>query len=557
METYKGCAWGLPAGLLAAALQCFFMYLEIGPYALDADISQMRTDWQSVSSTYSVAMAFLLVFRTQIAYSRLWDAISCLQRLRGTWVNCVSSCIAFCTADVSKTAEVEKFKQQLVRLMSLLYCSAMTSVCQQQRQYEVVDFEGLEESSLTWLATQPNQCEVVLQWIQRLITEKQAAGLFVAPAPILSRVFQDLGNGMLELNDARRIKLVPFPFPYSQIISIVLCLHMFFGVVVAGYTTQSPMAAFCYCFMSSFVFWSVNYIAIEIERPYGDDANDLPLADLTAYMNSALVNLLQREAQRPPLYQIDTTDDSAGQQRCKRREWRVTSWARRADPGSVDESVRVWSESKPSKGERRSRRSSSIFGWRGSLPDIVEEDNEDDGRSTASSYGCKSPDEGPSSVRSSRRSVSSRDSPKRKDERLVIQHREPEAPLKQVAEVEFSTVVDLRKLDDLKNKFVVGTLGTLGSADSTANFAAISLDDLQVQGIDAKASEAKKTPADNETVSLLPPGPVGVGGWNRPAPNSDAGSSAENSAGQPQRQSVRLSTTDIVIDASSDAVATM
>eukprot|EP00929_Paragymnodinium_shiwhaense_P041299 TRINITY_DN21467_c1_g1_i1.p1 TRINITY_DN21467_c1_g1~~TRINITY_DN21467_c1_g1_i1.p1 ORF type:complete len:572 (+),score=61.78 TRINITY_DN21467_c1_g1_i1:90-1805(+) len=303
---YKGCAWGVPCGLIAASLQITFRHLEIGPYGSPEEYQWLEDDWKGVMSTYSVAVSFLLVFRTQTAYSRFWDAISCLQQIRGSWVNVVSSCLAFCNTDDSKVEATETFKHQLVRLMSLLSCSALASVADGSRdQYQVLNMAGMEESSLVWLASQPNQCEIVLQWVQRLIIENHATGVLSAPAPILSRVFQELGNGITNLNNARRIELVPFPFPYAQMISLILCLHVIFTIVTCAFSFQSVVSAFCGCFMSSFVFWSVNYIAIEIERPYGEDANDLPLADLAAAINSALVNLLQSQAQKPPSYQLD------------------------------------------------------------------------------------------------------------------------------------------------------------------------------------------------------------------------------------------------------------
>eukprot|EP00929_Paragymnodinium_shiwhaense_P041288 TRINITY_DN21467_c0_g1_i1.p1 TRINITY_DN21467_c0_g1~~TRINITY_DN21467_c0_g1_i1.p1 ORF type:complete len:602 (+),score=85.03 TRINITY_DN21467_c0_g1_i1:158-1963(+) len=359
---YKGCIWAVPSGLSAVALQYCFKYAGIGPYAQDADLAQLQSDWEGVLSTYSVAMAFLLVFRTQIAYSRLWDAISSLQKIRGAWINCVSGCLAFCSVEKHKAEEAETFKNHLVRLVSLLYGSAITSVCQEDKQYDVVDFTGIEESSLTWLASQPNQCEIVLQWIQCLLVEKQRSGLLDAPPPILSRAFQELGNGILHLSDARCIKLVPFPFPYAQIISLILCLHVLFTVLVAGFTTQSGAAAFCRCFMCSFVFWSVNYIAIEIERPYGEDANDLPLDELVAGMNSALVNLLQHPAQRPPHYDMchasEKSKPVAGP-----RMFSSASWRKKADEDCVDEAVMLWSrqvtEWRQMNGQMRRKRSRS------------------------------------------------------------------------------------------------------------------------------------------------------------------------------------------------------
>jgi len=48
------------------------------------------------------------------------------------------------------------------------------------------------------------------------------------------------------------------------------------------------------------VFWSVHYIAVEIELPFGDDPNDLPLEDIHKKFNENLMMLLQPHAQHVP-----------------------------------------------------------------------------------------------------------------------------------------------------------------------------------------------------------------------------------------------------------------
>jgi len=57
--------------------------------------------------------------------------------------------------------------------------------------------------------------------------------------------------------------------------------------------------------MAVFGFWSINFIAAEIEMPFGDDNNDLPIAELQQEMNRDLKVLLCEESQHPPSFTFD------------------------------------------------------------------------------------------------------------------------------------------------------------------------------------------------------------------------------------------------------------
>ena len=52
-------------------------------------------------------------------------------------------------------------------------------------------------------------CKVVLQWIQRLIVEAATADTIKIAPPILSRVFNQLVNGIVKLDEAK--KLTDYP----------------------------------------------------------------------------------------------------------------------------------------------------------------------------------------------------------------------------------------------------------------------------------------------------------------------------------------------------------
>merc|ERR1719215_2611662 len=57
-----------------------------------------------------------------------------------------------------------------------------------------------------------------------------------------------------------------------------------------------PVMAPCITFMFIFGAFAVNFICIELEDPFGEDPNDLPLASFQAEMNNCLLMLLHPDA---------------------------------------------------------------------------------------------------------------------------------------------------------------------------------------------------------------------------------------------------------------------
>ena len=114
--------------------------------------------------------------------------------------------------------EVKAFQHQLVRLYSLLYGCALQQVAtMDEKTFDLFGLDGFEEHSLAFLQSSHDRCEITLQWIQRLIVESDSKQLLKIAPPILSRVFNELGNGIVNLNNARKITDFPIPFHLAQL----------------------------------------------------------------------------------------------------------------------------------------------------------------------------------------------------------------------------------------------------------------------------------------------------------------------------------------------------
>jgi len=308
----KSIVWALPDALLAVAVSLLYRVGDESARPLWLDLSEEDVSrCVSLMGGYYGVMGFILVFRSQLAYSRWWEGGALLQQLRGEWFNAYSSLLAFCSHSEEDRKDVEAFQHLLMRLMSILYCSALEQVADLKDKYfEIFDIDGVDTESLRFLNTANDKCEVTLQWIQRLIVDSEKNGIITVAPPILSRVFQEFGRGIVNLNHVRKIAEFPFPFPWPQMITVMLITEWLLTPVLAGTALGSPIWASIVTFFVTFAFWNIHYIAQELECPFGDDANDLPLREMQVDMNRSLRQLLERRAQVPPIFEFIHKSDS-------------------------------------------------------------------------------------------------------------------------------------------------------------------------------------------------------------------------------------------------------
>jgi len=289
----RAVAWSVPSAALAVVLNIFCK----GALAMDNVVVM----W----SGYTAVLGFLMVFRNNQAYHRFWEGAALTQQVRGEWLNAVSSLMAFCNDDDERRSDVVRFSHFLIRLMSMLHCAALQQIaCVEDNRFEIINPEGISSESLKYLSEHDPEvrCEIVLLWIQRLIVVSHADETLKVPPPILTRAFQELSRGIVTLHDAQRIKEVPFPFPYSQLITLMLLVHWLATPILSSQVVGGPLwaGAVTFCIVSA--FWALLYIALDIEQPFGEDDNKLPVAEMQRSMNESLSLFLEDELRSPPTF---------------------------------------------------------------------------------------------------------------------------------------------------------------------------------------------------------------------------------------------------------------
>ena len=234
---------------------------------------------------------------------RFWEGTSLLHQMRGEWFDSVSCLMTFSRgALAAKLEEVTEFRHTLVRLMSLCHGSALEEIKDSESdRFEVLDISGLDAETLLYLHEckqehKFNRVEVLLHMIQVLVTQGLDDGVLKIAPPILSRVYQTLSRGLVNLLNATKIKNTRFPFPYAQLIACLLVLHTIWTPFMLSTVLEAPWWASSVSYLLVTCLYSLNLTASELEMPFGHDENDLPLDQFQHDMNRALLMLLNPKA---------------------------------------------------------------------------------------------------------------------------------------------------------------------------------------------------------------------------------------------------------------------
>mmetsp|Transcript_17731 Transcript_17731/g.41122 ORF Transcript_17731/g.41122 Transcript_17731/m.41122 type:complete len:653 (-) Transcript_17731:54-2012(-) len=289
----------IPSAVAAFILQ----YLVQREYIRMTMLEQFG-DNNSVYSGFTFVLGFSLVFRTSESYHRFWTAATSCHEMGSEWSDCCSSLIAFVQVSKKPPEEVQRFTHRIVRLFCLLHAMAMEEIAHlQQGNFPLIDIEGLNQKDLRGLLDTEchgKRVQVVLCWIKMCIIEAWDSGLLSVPPPILTRVFQELGLGLVEYHKAQQVVIWPFPFPYTQMNLVLVYVYMVVTPLVIVTWDLEPWLAALGTFFSVLCMVGLDLIASELENPFGEDANDLPVKEIHSQMIRILMLYLRPKTWKVP-----------------------------------------------------------------------------------------------------------------------------------------------------------------------------------------------------------------------------------------------------------------
>ena len=244
-------------------------------------------------SLIGLALGIFLGFRNNTSYDRFWEG----RKLWGRVVNAsrsltreILTLIGPPLPDDRPLAEGEAeeiaafHRESVYRLIAYVH-SLRLHLRGQDRIRELDAF--LDDDEIARLIPEHNRPIALLQTMGERFRDAWARG-WIHPLHL-----QVLENSLTELagvqGGCERIKATPIPFSYNILLHRIVFFYCFtlpFGLVNAVHGFSPVVVA-----LVSYAFFGLDAVGDEIEDPFGEDANDLPLNAITRMIE---INLRQR-----------------------------------------------------------------------------------------------------------------------------------------------------------------------------------------------------------------------------------------------------------------------
>jgi ion channel-forming bestrophin family protein len=212
-----------------------------------------------------VALGLLLVFRTNASYDRFWEG----RRLIGMIINNLRD-LARQTASFLDASSPEVRIQQRERIVA--YFATIRRYLRNEREWPELDDLVDPEGMATLRAT---RCPPILvaRWLSDgFVAEARAGRLSEQRLQVLDGAISDVLDSF---GGCERIVRTPVPFAYAHHIKgflTLFCITVPLALLPQMGWFTGPASA-----IVAYAMFGIDEIGVEIEDPFGYDANDLPL----------------------------------------------------------------------------------------------------------------------------------------------------------------------------------------------------------------------------------------------------------------------------------------
>jgi putative membrane protein len=257
-----------PMMLCIAAYCGLVEYVEVQYFHL-TDASRVR-NVSIVHTLLGLALSMLLVFRTNTAYDRWWEA----RKLWGSLVNSSRS-LAIQIAALIPAGPDRTF-----------LCSALATYPVVLRDHLRAVPPDRRDPLPAGLATNP-QGHVPSQVTSAILTRLMQAG--IGPDRLLL-VNPEVRNYSDVCGACERIRNTPIPFSYSVFLKKFIFIYVM--TMPVSYSVTLDWLVIPVVVLVFYALASLELIAEEIENPFGTDPNDLPLESICETIRKSVVEIL-------------------------------------------------------------------------------------------------------------------------------------------------------------------------------------------------------------------------------------------------------------------------
>jgi ion channel-forming bestrophin family protein len=231
----------------------------------------------------SIVLGLLLVFRTNTAYDRFWEG----RKAWGALMNTVRNLTRRVWVLVDETKLSGSLQKQAVLRLIVAFAVAMKLHLRGESvNQELLGLVGDRYGAA--LQQAPHPCLKIAFWIEDYLQQQykqKRVDLYQVTT------MNALLDGMVDsLGACERILKTPMPMAYAihlKQLLLIYCLLLPFQLVgEIGFWT-GPIVG-----LVSFTLFGIEEIGIEIENPFGQDHNDLPLDDICNTMTRNMEHLM-------------------------------------------------------------------------------------------------------------------------------------------------------------------------------------------------------------------------------------------------------------------------
>ncbi|ENQ3105712.1 hypothetical protein ACEOWJ_001695 [Bacillus cereus] len=231
------------------------------------------------------ALGLLLVFRTNTAYDRYWEGRKLFGGVGNSTRNLAVSFLCYWD---SKGNTMDKEKLKFLHLLIAFPKLAKQHLRDEKNLSEIKDLLELCSDKDKEMLVRSNYLPLtIIFMLKAVITKGLKSGQL--PPNTLMNMEDELDNLLNSIGGCDRIKATPIPFAYYAHIKSLLII--FCGTLSIGLVDSMGWFTIMATMFISFAFLGIEAIGVEIEDPFGQDSNDLPLEEICMGIEKHLLNL--------------------------------------------------------------------------------------------------------------------------------------------------------------------------------------------------------------------------------------------------------------------------